>query len=175
MKNKVTIAATLVLFTMVGATYAWSRTHSWHGLHNLQMKEIYPEGLAQRFIQRRIRNVIEDISDELELTDAQKSQIKNIVVAEQPAVSSLVQQLRAGRERLQSATSNGQFNEAQVKAIAADQGRIISDLIIIKERVKTRIFTALTPEQRAKAVKMREEFESRLDQAINRFQEQLNK
>ncbi len=56
----------------------------------------------------------------------------------------------------------GQFDEAKVQAVAKGQAEIISQLIVEKARMKSRMYAVLTPEQRAKAEQMRESWKARL-------------
>ena len=56
---------------------------------------------------------------------------------------------------MREATADGKFNEAQVRAIAAGQAHTMSELIVLKERVRARICNeVLTPEQRIQAARM---------------------
>jgi Spy/CpxP family protein refolding chaperone len=71
----------------------------------------------------------------------------------------LVLKLKAGREQL-CALPKGQFDEAKVRAIAKGQADIITELIVDKERMKSRIYAVLTPEQRTKVEQMREKWKS---------------
>jgi len=50
----------------------------------------------------------------------------------------------------------GQFDEAKVRTIAKGQTDIRTEMIVTKERMKSRMYAVLTPEQQAKAEKLRE-------------------
>jgi periplasmic protein CpxP/Spy len=91
----------------------------------------------------------------LNLTDAQKNQIKTIMSEERLKMKPLYQQLKAGRDQLR-ALPKGQFDEAKVRAIAKGQADIGTELIVEKQRMKSRMYAVLTPEQRAKAEKFGE-------------------
>ncbi len=92
----------------------------------------------------------------LNLTDAQRSQIKTIVSEERPKMKPLFQQLQAGREQLNALIKSGSFDEAKVQSIAKGQAATLADMIVEKQRMKSRIYAVLTPEQRARAEKLRE-------------------
>ena len=96
----------------------------------------------------------------LNLTDAQKKEMFSIRLEERAKMKPLVQKLKAGREQL-CALPKGQFDEAKVRAIAKGQADIITELIVDKERMKSRIYGVLTQEQRAKVEQMREKWKSR--------------
>ncbi len=91
----------------------------------------------------------------LHLTDAQRTQIKTIVSAERPKMKPLFEQLKAGREQLETLIKSGPFDEAKVRSIAKAQANTLTDMIVAKERMKSQIYAVLTPEQRAKAEKLR--------------------
>jgi Spy/CpxP family protein refolding chaperone len=93
---------------------------------------------------------LERMTRELNLTDAQQAQIKTILQTEQAKTQPLRQQLRQNR-LAQPSNPTGTFDEAQVRAYAAKQAQIRSDLTVERERAKAQIYRVLTPEQRDKA------------------------
>jgi protein CpxP len=90
----------------------------------------------------------------LDLTDDQKNQIRSILADERPNLQPLIQQLKAGRKQLRSTTTDGTFNEDQVRALATQQAGTMADLIVVKQRIKSKVFGVLTADQRAEARKM---------------------
>lgn len=110
------------------------------------------------------------ISHELNLSNAQKSQIKTMWQAERPVVASLVQELASESKEMDAATPKGNLDEDKVKAIAAHQGETIAKLLIEKERFKSKVYsTVLNSEQRSKADEFQKKWESRLDRAAERL------
>ncbi len=97
---------------------------------------------------------------ELNLTDAQKKEMFSIRLEERAKMKPLVQKLKEGRDQLR-ALPKGQFDEAKVRAIAKGHADIITELIVEKQRMKSRIYAVLTPEQHAKVEQMREKWKSR--------------
>ena len=93
----------------------------------------------------------------LDLTDAQKAQIKAIQEAEDAKAEPYQEQLEAAHKALDEAAAKGQFNEAQVRTIAARQAQAMIELTVSKARKDAAIYQVLTPEQRAKLDKFREE------------------
>ncbi len=98
---------------------------------------------------------------QLDLTDAQKEQMKAIRRAGRESTKSLRESLKANRQQLQQVTANGQFNEAQVQAIAAQQSGIMAQLLVEKTRVKSQIYQILTAEQKAKVEEMKTKMQER--------------
>ncbi len=97
----------------------------------------------------------------LNLTDQQQTQIKSILQAEKPAMQPLMLQLKASRQQMDAATQNGQFDEAKVRSIAEQQAQTMVNLTVEREKVKSEIWQVLTPDQRAKAEQMKQQFGER--------------
>ena len=98
--------------------------------------------------------MIEHLTRALNLTDAQQTQIKAIFESARTAVEPLDAKMDEIHKQLEAATANGQFDEAQVRALANQQAQIMADTIVEHERAKSKIYAILTPDQRAKADEM---------------------
>jgi len=96
----------------------------------------------------------------LNLTDEQKKEVFSIRLEERAKMKPFVEKLKAGRDQLR-ALPMGQFDEAKVRAVAKGQADIRTELIVEKQRMKSRIYGVLTQEQRAKVEQMREKWKSR--------------
>lgn len=102
------------------------------------------------------------MTEELNLTEAQKAQVRQIIAEEKGNIEPLMEQLRGNRTKLFELSKSGQFDEAAVRAIAGGQASLFTDLIVEKERVKTKVYAILTPEQKTKADAMIERMENRM-------------
>ena len=110
------------------------------------------------------------VAHELNLSDAQRSQIKSMWQAERPTVASLVQELASESKEMDSATAQGNLDESKVQAIAARQGETIAKLLIEKERFKSEVYTSvLNPEQRIKADELQKVWHSRMERVVERI------
>jgi protein CpxP len=110
------------------------------------------------------------IARKLDLSDAQKTQIRSMIQAERPNFEPLVKQLAGERQQMLAATHGGSFDEAQVKTLAGQEAQTLADLIVIRERVIANVYkNVLTPEQRTKADGLREHMAEHM---LKRFQEQ---
>jgi Spy/CpxP family protein refolding chaperone len=110
------------------------------------------------------------VAHELNLSDAQKSQIKSMWEAERPAIASLVQELVSEGKEMDSVTAQGALDESKVQAIATRQGETIAKLVVEKERLKSKVYTTvLNPEQRTKADELQKVWNSRLDHVAARL------
>lgn len=104
---------------------------------------------------------------ELNLTEAQQAQIKNILQAEKAKTQPLRQQLRQNR-LAQTSNTTAAFDEAQVRAFADKQAQLMSDLTVERERAKSQIFAVLTPDQRQKALALMQERKQRRQHHMNK-------
>jgi Spy/CpxP family protein refolding chaperone len=107
---------------------------------------------------------------ELNLTDAQKQQIKTMMQSQHATMHPLVQQLAENRKAMLAATANGAFDQAKVQAIANQQSQAMAQLMVQKASIQHQIYTqVLTADQRTKADQMREKQMERIDQRLQRF------
>ncbi len=100
--------------------------------------------------------MLRHMTRELNLTDAQQTQIKGILQTEKTKIQPLRQQLRQNQQAENGAVT-GNFDETQARAFAGKQTQIMSDLIVEKERTKAQIYAVLTPDQRQKALQLMQE------------------
>ena len=106
----------------------------------------------------------------LDLTDAQKAQVKTMWQAESPTVAALLKELSAEQKQMNAANVDSNFDAAKVQEIANTQAATISKLIIEKQKLESQIYTGvLTPEQRTKFDQMKQKFPERLDKIAERI------
>jgi len=98
----------------------------------------------------------EHLARELNLSEEQNAQVKAVFDAEHSTVEGLMKKLDDLREQLRAATANGQFDEAQVRTLANQQGQTQADLIVEHERTKAKIYSLLNAEQRSKLEQLHE-------------------
>ncbi|HQR37270.1 MAG TPA: Spy/CpxP family protein refolding chaperone [Blastocatellia bacterium] len=87
----------------------------------------------------------------LGLSDAQATQVKQILADQQGKVEPLMARMEDADKQLRAATENGQFDEAKVREIAAQKAAVMTDMIVEHARTHAAIFQILTPDQREKA------------------------
>jgi len=91
-------------------------------------------------------------AEKLDLTQAQRSQIKTILKSEKPAVKPLVLELGATWKTVKSQTSTGTVDASKIEAEIAKEQPAVAKLIVEAARTKTQIYnTVLTPAQQKKA------------------------
>ncbi len=107
---------------------------------------------------------------ELNLTDAQKQQIKSMMQAQRTTMRPLMQQLGQNRVAMLTATSGGAFNQAQVTALATQQAQLMAQMIVQKQSIQNQIYTqVLTPAQRATADSMRQKQIARITEHLQKM------
>ena len=98
----------------------------------------------------------------LNLNDDQKAKVKSIFEATRTNVEPLRKALRENHEKLNAATAGGTFDQAQIQAIADEQGTLMAKMIVEQEKAKSQVFAILTDDQKAKAAQMRENFKQHM-------------
>jgi protein CpxP len=99
-------------------------------------------------------DMIEHISRELSLTDAQKEQLKAIMEAQRATEEERHAKLDDIRKQIDAATANGQFDEATVRPLANQQAQLMTDQMVDHLRMHSKMYSLLTAEQRTKADQM---------------------
>jgi periplasmic protein CpxP/Spy len=112
--------------------------------------------------------MLQKMTQELSLTDAQQAQIKTILTDEQTRTKPLREKLRQNA-LAQSLKADGSFDDTQVRAFANNQAQIMRDLIIEKERTKAQIYSVLTPDQRQKALQLIQQHEQRRQERLQQM------
>ena len=106
----------------------------------------------------------------LNLTDAQKEQVKSIMQANRASTRPLMQQLAQNRIAMLTATSNGAFDQAKVTAIANQQAQLMAQMMVQKQSIQHQIYTqVLTPEQRATADQMRQKQLTHINERLQKW------
>jgi len=110
----------------------------------------------------------ERIAQKLNLTDEQKTQVKTILEDSKTRVKPLMETMRENHSLAEKLGTDGSFDEEQVNRIADSQSETMKQLFIEKEKTKAQIFAVLTPEQRAEAAKIKEEFKGRFKEGFKK-------
>lgn len=92
---------------------------------------------------------------QLNLTQKQKSEIKAIREQARTEMQPLIKELKEGHKKLMELRKTGSFDEAKVSAVAEEQARTLTKVIVERERTVYKMRAVLTPKQRAKLDQMR--------------------
>lgn len=107
---------------------------------------------------------------ELNLTDAQKQQVKTIMQSQRAANRPLMQQMAQNRIAMLTATSGGAFDQAKVQALATQQSQLMAQFAVQKASLESQIYNqVLTSDQKAKADQLRQKQIARINERIQRL------
>lgn len=103
---------------------------------------------------------------QLNLTDAQQQQMKDIIAKEKPSFRPLAQQMMQSRQQMMALVTSGNFDEAKARDIASQQSQSRTEMEVQQARVASELFQVLTPDQKAKAVQLIQEHQQRWQQRM---------
>ena len=86
----------------------------------------------------------------LDLTDAQKAQVKQIMSAERPAMKPLMQQEMQNHQQMTALVRSGSFEEGKAQAIATQEAQIHTQIAVERAKIDAQVYQLLTPEQKTK-------------------------
>ena len=89
--------------------------------------------------------------ERLDLTDAQRQQVRTVMQSHDDDLRALNERARAAHQALQAAVVADVVDEGAIRARSADVGSVEADLAIARARIRSEVLQLLTPEQRAKA------------------------
>ena len=127
----------------------------------------YAQGAQQGFGGRHGRR-LQRMMRELNLSEAQQTQIRNILADERTRTKPLREKLRQNQQA-EVVKVDGSFDDTQVRAFANNQAQIMRDLIIEKQRTKSQIYSVLTPDQRQKALQLMQQHEQRRQERLQKI------
>lgn len=108
---------------------------------------------------------------DLNLTDAQQTQVKSIMEANKANMHSLMLQLEQNRLATLQATANGTYNQAALQTLATQQAQLQAQMNMQHQALEHQIYTqVLTPEQQAQFNQQRTEEINHITQHIQKLQ-----
>ncbi len=142
MRNRILLIAGIGVLIVAATIFALAQGHPGSG-------ERMHGGMPQ--------DMVEHISRELNLTDAQKEQVKAILDSQSAAADERRAKLEDIHKQIDAATANGQFDEAQVRTLANQQAQLMADEMVEHLRMHSKLYGLLTAEQKVKADQMMKE------------------
>jgi protein CpxP len=105
---------------------------------------------------------------ELDLTDAQREQVKAIMASHRDEQKATGDKMMAARKALHDAIAADVFDEAAVRAAAGAVAALDADAAVLQAKIHGEVFAILTPEQVKKAKELRSEMEDRMKEGRGR-------
>jgi len=91
------------------------------------------------------------MADELGLDDNQRQQVETMMMEQRERDEPLREKLASGKRQLWDASRGAVLDEALVTELAAEQGRLMSEMMLSRIQLKNQIHALLTSEQQEKA------------------------
>ena len=105
----------------------------------------------------------------LDLTDAQKAQMKQIRESHSQSLRPLMEQIRAKRQEIRQASEGGTFNEALVAQKLGEIAPLEAKLMGERSKLHQETLAVLTAEQKAKLEQSREQRKTkRAERGVNK-------
>jgi periplasmic protein CpxP/Spy len=98
----------------------------------------------------------------LELTDAQRTQVKGIMAKEKPTFQPLMLQMAQSHQQMQQLLMSSGFDEAKVRELATQQTQAMTELMVQRARVESEMLQVLTPDQKTKLTALAAAHQQRL-------------
>lgn len=103
------------------------------------------------------------LRSELDLTSEQRERIRAIVKSHRQEIVASLQPVVDKRQALRDATLAENANEAAIRAAADELGKAIGDAAVVGSKIKAEVRQVMTPEQREKINKFRQQSETAVD------------
>jgi Spy/CpxP family protein refolding chaperone len=87
----------------------------------------------------------------LNLSDAQKDQVKSVMDAHQEEMKTLGERARAAHEALEAAVKADTVDEATIRAKSSEVAATDADMAVMRARIRAEVLQLLTDEQKAQA------------------------
>jgi periplasmic protein CpxP/Spy len=100
-------------------------------------------------------------AEKLNLTDAQKEQMKQIAARHRESTKALREQMRQARGGDEGFLNGGTFNESAVRSAAQARANAQVELEVARARMMSEMYAVLTPEQKAQLATERQQWEQK--------------
>ena len=104
----------------------------------------------------------------LDLTDAQKAQVKALHEAQHATMQPIHQQLMTAHKAIADASSNGNFDEGKIRDIVKANQEAFTQAIVAEAKMKSDFYKILTPEQQAKLATMHQNMKDHVKDHMGR-------
>jgi protein CpxP len=102
------------------------------------------------------------LARQLNLTDAQKAQIKTIADSHRDEWKALGDRARTAHQALQQAVTADTVDEGLIRQRSAEVAAVEADMAVARARAHTEVFQLLTPEQKTQAKTLQSQVQERM-------------
>ncbi|HZW93700.1 MAG TPA: Spy/CpxP family protein refolding chaperone [Candidatus Eremiobacteraceae bacterium] len=110
-------------------------------------------------------HMMEFFAKQLDITDAQKTQMKAVLQKEHATMKPLMQQVHQMDEQLKQYVE-GAYDEAKVQGLVAQQAQTLVQVKVQETRIHNELYQMLTPDQQAKLKEIEANREVRMQQRM---------
>ncbi len=157
------VALLLAVAVAIGVSQTVKRTH-------MRGDGMFAEGMfSERMPGGGMRggHLMGFLARKLDLTDAQRVHVKDIMAKEKPNFQPLMLQMAQNRQQMRQLVMANGFDEARIRELASQQAQTMTELTVQRARVAAEMSQVLTAEQKAKLTAMINQHEQRF---MNRMQ-----
>jgi Spy/CpxP family protein refolding chaperone len=113
-------------------------------------------------------------TDYLDLSDAQRAQIKQIMAKEKPALEPLFKQEMQSHEQMMQLIQSSNFDEARAQAIATQGAQVHAQLEVQHARVFSEAYQVLTAEQKTRLAQFLAKREQRFEHHMQEHEQGMH-
>ena len=107
----------------------------------------------------------------LDLTEAQREQVRQLTVQHREQTRTLLDRLQTTQEARRKAVEAIPFSESQIRAAAQALAEVEAELAVQQARLQADVYALLTPEQQTRLQTMRAERDARAKERMSRLQQ----
>ena len=107
----------------------------------------------------------------LDLTDAQREQVRGIMSARQADFKAIGDRLKTAHEARRQAVTRVPVDENEIRARVSEASAVEADFAILRARIHEQVYQVLTPEQQAKARTLQAERQKRRSERAEQFKQ----
>jgi periplasmic protein CpxP/Spy len=107
----------------------------------------------------------------LDLTEAQREQVRGIMTARQADFKAIGERLRAAHEAQRQVVTRVPVDENEIRARVSEASAVEAEFAILRGRIHEQVYQLLTPEQQAKAKTLAAERQKRRAERVERFKQ----
>ena len=107
----------------------------------------------------------------LDLSDAQREQVRGLMTARQADFKAIGERLRTAHEAQRQAVTRVPVDENEIRARVSEASAVEADFAILRARIHEQVYQVLTPEQQAKAKTLAAEREKRRAERVEQFKQ----
>lgn len=110
---------------------------------------------------------------QLDLTDTQREQVRQLTRQHREQTRPFMDQLRKAQDAQRQAIETLPLDEGRIRAAAQELARAQADLAVQHARLRSEIYALLTPDQQQRLQQLRAQRQARFDQRRQRMQQRM--